>query len=50
MIVPDYYENLQTHHLGTTPNRSYFIPASTRIDDLIEHREKSDRFQLLNGN
>ena len=50
MILPDYYENLQTHHLGTTPNRSYFIPASTRIDDLIEHREKSDRFQLLNGN
>lgn len=50
MIVPAYYEDLQTHHLGTTPNRSYFIPASTRIDDLIEHREHSDRFQLLNGN
>ncbi|MBO5070091.1 MAG: beta-galactosidase, partial [Roseburia sp.] len=50
MIVPAYYEDLRTHHLGTTPNRSYFIPASTRNDDLIEHRELSDRFQLLNGN
>ena len=49
MIIPAYYENLQTHHLGTTPNRSYFIPASVRIDDLIEHRENSDRFRLLNG-
>ena len=50
MIVPAYYEDLQTHHLGTTPNRSYYIPASERMGDLIEHREKSDRFQLLNGN
>ena len=50
MIIPAYYENLQIHHQGTTPNRSYFIPASARIDDLIEHRELSDRFQLLNGN
>ena len=49
MIVPAYYEDLHTHHLGTTPNRSYFIPASTRMDDLVEHRERSDRFQLLNG-
>ncbi|MBR2484215.1 MAG: DUF4981 domain-containing protein [Oscillospiraceae bacterium] len=49
MIVPAYYEDLHTHHLGTTPNRAYFIPASVRMDDLIEHREHSDRFQLLNG-
>ena len=49
MIVPAYYEDLHTHHLGTTPNRSYFIPASIRMDDLVEHRERSDRFQLLNG-
>lgn len=50
MIVPAYYEDLHTQSLGTTPNRSYFIPASTRMDDLVEHREHSDRFQLLNGN
>ena len=50
MIIPAYYEDLHTHHVGTTPNRSYFIPASKRMDDLVEHRENSDRFQLLNGN
>ncbi len=49
MIVPAHYEDLQTHHIGTEPNRAYFIPASRRMDDLIEHREQSDRFQLLNG-
>ena len=26
------------------------MPASKRMDDLTEHREKSDRLQLLNGN
>ena len=50
MIIPAYFEDLQTHHLGTTPNRAYFIPASVRMDDLVENRENSDRFQLLNGN
>ncbi|MBR2895894.1 MAG: beta-galactosidase, partial [Oscillospiraceae bacterium] len=50
MIVPAYYEDLHTLHLGTSPNRSYFIPASIRMDDLVEHREHSDRFLLLNGN
>ena len=49
MIIPAYYEDLQTHHLGTMPNRAYFIPASVRRDDLVEHRENSDRFCLLNG-
>lgn len=49
MIIPAHYEDLHTHHVGTTPNRSYFIPASIRMDDLVEHRENSDRFQLLNG-
>ena len=50
MIIPAHYEDLHTHHVGTTPNRCYFIPASCRMDDLVENREKSDRFQLLNGN
>ena len=50
MIIPAYFEDLQTHHLGTSPNRAYFIPASVRMDDLVENREHSDRFQLLNGN
>ena len=49
MIIPAHFEDLHTHHVGTTPNRCYFIPASSRMDDLVEHRENSDRFQLLNG-
>ncbi|MBP3701796.1 MAG: beta-galactosidase, partial [Lachnospiraceae bacterium] len=48
MIVPAYYEDLHTLHLGTMPNRAYYIPASARREDLVEHRERSDRFQLLN--
>lgn len=49
MIVSAYYEDLHTSHVGCTPNRAYYIPASVRMDGLAEHREKSDRFQLLNG-
>ena len=49
MIVPRYYENLCMLHDGMMPARAYYIPASIRMDDLIERREKSDRMQLLNG-
>lgn len=49
MIVPRYYENLNILHENTMPARAYYIPASKRMDDLVEHRENSDRFQLLNG-
>ena len=28
MIVPAYYEELHTHHIGTEPNRAYYIPAA----------------------
>lgn len=49
MIVPKYYEDLHTLHENTLPNRAYYIPASKRMDDLVEHRETSDRMQLLNG-
>jgi len=31
------------------PARAYYIPASKRMDSLVEHREESDRMQLLNG-
>lgn len=50
MIIPKHYENLDILHENTMPDRSYYIPASEKIDDLIEHRELSSRFQLLNGN
>ena len=49
MIVPRYYENLSVLHENTMPARAYYIPASIRMDNLMEHREKSDRMQLLNG-
>lgn len=49
MIVPRYYENLSVLHDKTMPARAYYIPASERRDDLVEHREASDRMQLLNG-
>ncbi|MCI8948880.1 MAG: beta-galactosidase [Lachnospiraceae bacterium] len=49
MIVPRYYEDLHMLHENTMPDRSYYVPASARIDGLIEHREQSDRIQMLNG-
>lgn len=50
MIVPKHYENLNVLHENTMPNRAYYVPASEMRDDLVEKRENSDRFQLLNGN
>lgn len=49
MIVPHYYEDLDFLHENTMPPRAYYIPASHRMEDLVEHREASDRLQLLNG-
>lgn len=49
MIVPRYYEDLDFLHEHTMPPRAYYIPASHRMEDLVEHREASDRLQLLNG-
>ena len=49
MIVPRYYEDLNILHENTMPARAYYIPASKRMDDLVEHRESSDRIQFLNG-
>ena len=49
MVVPRFYEDLNVMHHKTMPARTYYIPASVRMNDLVEHRERSDRFQLLNG-
>lgn len=49
MIVPRYYEDLRVLHENTMPARAYYVPASKRMDNLVEHREESDRMQLLNG-
>lgn len=49
MIIPNYFENLKVLHENTMPCRSYYIPSDRRQDDLVEHRERSSRFMLLNG-
>ncbi len=49
MIIPRHYENLKVLHENTMPDRSYYIPSGARMGDLVEHREESDRFMLLNG-
>ncbi len=49
MIVPNYFEDLSQLHVNTLPARAYYIPASCRRDDLVEHRERSDRLQMLTG-
>ena len=49
MIVPRYYENLKVLHDGTMPARAYNIPASRRMEEQEEHRERTDRIQFLNG-
>ena len=49
MIVPRFYEDLNVMHDKTMPARAYYITASVRMDDLVEHRESSDRFQMLSG-
>lgn len=50
MVVPRFYENLKVLHDGVMPARSYYVPASKRMDDPVEQREASDRLQCLNGN
>ena len=49
MIVPKYFEDFDHLHVNTMPNRAYYIPASRRMEDLVENREASDRFFLLSG-
>ena len=49
MIIKKYYEDPHMLHENTMPNRSYYIPASKMMHTLVENREESDRFQLLNG-
>ncbi len=46
MIVPRFYEDLNVMHDKTMSARAYYIPASKSMNDLVEHRETSDRFQF----
>ncbi|MBP3542836.1 MAG: DUF4981 domain-containing protein [Lachnospiraceae bacterium] len=49
MLIPRHFENLSILHENTMPARAYYIPASKRMNTLVEHREDSDRIQMLNG-
>lgn len=49
MFIPTYYEDLSTLHVGTLPNRAYFVPASVAGDFAGDARERSDRFRTLDG-
>ncbi len=48
MEIKAYYEDLKQLHVGTEPNRAYYIPASGPGEFFLE-REASDRFQSLSG-
>ncbi len=43
------HENPATLHIGTMPNRSYYIPFSTPATAAIGCRLKSERVQMLSG-
>lgn len=49
MKLEKFYEDLTVFHVGTQPNRAYFIPASKALDSFGENRGNSDRFMLLSG-
>lgn len=49
MIIPKHYEDLKVLREGAMPPRAYYIPASKRMDILVDNREESDRIQMLTG-
>ncbi len=50
MILKNYFEDPTILHLGTCPNRSYYIPCANEAEAQDQClRRASSRFQLLNG-
>ncbi len=50
MILKNYFEDPSVLHIGTCPNRSYYIPCADRKEaDAPCSRSASSRFQSLNG-
>lgn len=47
MIVPKYFEDFDHLHVNTMPNRAYYIPASRRMEDLVENRERRTAFSCF---
>lgn len=44
-----YHEDIKHLHVNTMPNRSYYIPASRPLMDVMTEREESDRIFMLSG-
>lgn len=50
MILKNYFEDPSVLHLGTCPNRSYYVPCASMEEAQAECvRSASSRFELLNG-
>jgi len=51
MILPQYYQDPHTLHVGTLPPHAYFLPAADRAAarELNARRADGERFTLLNG-
>ena len=49
MHIPKFYEDPQTLHVGTTPNRAYYIPSSSNYQASDYLSKASDRVLMLNG-
>lgn len=49
MIIHNYFEDMNTLHVGTLPPRTYYIPYMTARDAVTRQRERSNRFVPLNG-
>ena len=47
MTVPKYFEDFDHLHVNTMPNRAYYIPASRRMEDLVENRERRTAFSAF---
>ena len=50
MILDNFHENLTVFHVGTEPNRAFYIPCSKKVFfGELDFKTNSDRIQLLNG-
>ncbi|MBN6067076.1 beta-galactosidase [Aggregatibacter actinomycetemcomitans] len=49
MTLPNYFQDLDTLHINTTPHHAYFIPHANRQSAVENPREFSDYFIPLNG-
>ncbi len=49
MLVEKFYENPRILHLGTMKDRAYYIPYACEDEAVFQERNRSSRFQLLNG-